>query len=94
MLIWNTKINETKRLIINKGNQLNSVKLHFKRHVYKSFPDDIIYLFRMAQLNTVHIKIYTRFLFSEVLIHTIVQSCNIRKYKINIKNIKNVKYMT
>ena len=56
--------------------------------------DDIIYLFRMAQLNTVHIKIYTRFLFSEVLIHTIVQSCNIRKYKINIKNIKNVKYMT
>ena len=29
---------------------------------------DIIYLFRMAQLNTVHIKIYTRFLFSEVLI--------------------------
>ena len=44
--------------------------------------DDIIYLFRMAQLNTVHIKIYTRFLFSEVLIHTIVQSCNIRKYKI------------
>ena len=54
----------------------------------------LIYLFRMAQLNTVHIKIYTRFLFSEVLIHTIVQSCNIRKYKINIKNIKNVKYMT
>ena len=28
---------------------------------------DIIYLFRMAQLNTVYIKIYTRFLFSEVL---------------------------
>ena len=46
------------------------------------YVDDIIYLFRMAQLNTVHIKIYTRFLFSEVLIHTIVQSCNIRKYKI------------
>ena len=72
-------------------------------HVNKTFPacsiaavvfvcsdddDDIIYLFRMAQLNTVHIKIYTRFLFSEVLVHTIVQSCNIRKYKINIKNKK------
>ena len=50
--------------------------------------DDIIYLFRMAQLNTVHIKIYTRFLFSEVLIHTIIQSCNIRKYKIKTQKKK------
>ena len=31
----------------------------------------------MVQLNTVYIKIYTRFLFSEVLIHTIVHTCNI-----------------
>ena len=42
----------------------------------------IIYLFRMAELNTVYIKIYTRFLFSEVLIHTIVQTCNIKRCKI------------
>ena len=36
----------------------------------------------MAQLNTVYTEIYTRFLFSEVLIHTIVQTYNIKRYKI------------
>ncbi len=44
--------------------------------------DDIIYLFRMAQINTVYIKIDTRYLFSEVLTHTIVQTCNIKRCKI------------
>ena len=36
----------------------------------------------MAQLNTVYIKVYTRYIFSEVLIHTIVQTCNIKRCKI------------
>ena len=41
--------------------------MHFVMTMSQSH-DDIIYLFRMAQLNTLYIKIYTRFLFSEVLI--------------------------
>ena len=51
---------------------------------------DIIYLFRMAQLNTVYIKIYTRFIFSDVLIHTIVQTCNIKICKIVRCNINKI----
>ena len=44
-------------------------------HSSPKYDDDIIYLFRMAQLNTVHIKIYTRFLFSEVLNLCRVRTC-------------------
>ena len=50
----------------------------------------IIYLFRMAQLNTVYIKIYSRFIFSEVLIHTNI--VEILCIKINVKHVLTTLY--
>ena len=46
------------------------------------FYGDTIYLFRIAQLNTVYIKIYTIFLFSEVRIHTIVNRKRCKIYDV------------